>query len=180
MKKSLFPPASRFFLCLFLWFLPLGLPLFSATVSAQSQAPKVPVHISADRVTIDERKKIHVFEGHVEFTQGELRIRSARLTVQQDRNGFRKGVASGGAEGLARFSHRKTGEGPQIEGEAERLEYEADTETFRLFDRARITHGGDEIRGHFIEYDHLSERYHVRGSGENEASGRVRAVIQPR
>lgn len=154
----------------------------SLPVVAQAPPRKHPVEISADRVSIDERKKTHVFEGRVELVQGPLRIRSARLVVQQDGSGFRKGVASGGPDGLALFSHRKgEGEGALlVEGEAKRLEYEADTQTVRLFEQARITHGHDEIRGHFIEYNNATERYEVRGRGETETTGRVRAIIQPK
>ena len=43
-----------------------------------------PVNIEADKVTVDERKKIHLFEGKVVLTQGTLEIRGDTLTVTQD------------------------------------------------------------------------------------------------
>ena len=47
----------------------------------------------------------------------------------------------------------------------------------------RVVSGGDEVRGHFIEYDAISEQYQVTNAPAGAAGspdGRVRAVIQPK
>ena len=54
-----------------------------------------------------------------------------------------------------------------------------------MFIRAKLTRGGDEVRGNYISYSALTEFFEVMGaepgsSASGSASGRVRAIIQPR
>ena len=53
-----------------------------------------PVNIEADRLTVDDRNKVHIFEGGVILTQGTLVIRGDKLVVTQDAAGFQNGVAT--------------------------------------------------------------------------------------
>ena len=142
-----------------------------------------PVNIEADKVTVDERKKVHLFEGRVILTQGTLEIRGDTLIVTQDGDGFQKGVATR-KSGLATFKQRRDGSGEYVEGEAERIEYNGRTQKTHLFVRAHVKSAQDEVRGQFIEYDGFTGQYIVTNSGSASAntggSGRVRAVIQPK
>ena len=54
-----------------------------------------PIHLEADRVTVDEAKQIAVFEGNVVLTQGTLMIKGDRMQVRQDDEGFRHGTTWG-------------------------------------------------------------------------------------
>lgn len=142
-----------------------------------------PVNIEADRLTVDDRNKVHIFEGSVVLTQGTLVIRGDKLVVTQDAAGFQNGVATAAGKGLATFRQRRDGSTEYVEGEAERIEYDSRTERAKLFVRAYVKSGGDEVRGNYIEYDALSENYVVTtapGSGGQASGGRVRAVIQPK
>lgn len=140
-----------------------------------------PVNIDADRVTVDDINKVHVFEGNVTLSQGTLVIRGDKLIVTQDLAGFQNGVAIGN---LARFRVKREGRDEYLEGEAERIEHNAKTEMTRFFIRAQVRSGLDEVRGQYIEYDGLSENYVVTsGPGGTVKPGRenrVRAVIQPK
>jgi lipopolysaccharide export system protein LptA len=142
-----------------------------------------PVHLEASRVTVDDVKRVHVFEGNVVLTQGTLVIRTAKLVVTQDADGFQKGVASGGANGLARFRQKREGRDEYIDGEAERIEYDSRAEKAEFFTRAYVKSGVDEVRGHYISYDGKTEQYLVTSApGASPASdqGRVTAIIQPK
>lgn len=143
-----------------------------------------PVNIEANKGTVDDRNKVHVFEGNVILTQGTLRILSDKLVVTQDAEGFQKGVATSGAGGLARFRQKREGKADFVEGEAERIEYESKSEKARLFNRAWVKSAGDEVHGQFIEYDGYTENYVVNnGSGpaaSGAGGGRVSATIQPK
>ncbi|PTD96686.1 lipopolysaccharide transport periplasmic protein LptA [Pseudothauera lacus] len=143
-----------------------------------------PVDIEANHVTVDDRSKTHVFEGEVILTQGSLQIRGDRLVVTQGADGFQTGVATASGGRLATFRQRREGTTNEyVEGEAERVEYDSRNERVRLFVRAYVKSGGDEVRGPFIEYNTLTENYVVSGSSAGDpasASGRVRAVIQPK
>jgi lipopolysaccharide export system protein LptA len=141
-----------------------------------------PVNIEANKATVDERKKIHIFEGNVVLTQGTLEIRGDRLTVTQDGEGFQTGVATS-EDGLASFRQRRDGSGEYVTGQAQRIEYDGRTQKTFLHNRAHVVSGKDEVRGQFIEYDGYTGQYIVTNSGSPQASGgggRVRAVIQPK
>lgn len=142
-----------------------------------------PVNLEADKVTVDDAKKIHTFEGNVTLTQGTLVIRGDRIIVTQDDDGFQKGVVFGKP---ARFKQRREGRDDYVEGEGLRIEHDAKTEKTEFFDRAYVKSGQDEVRGHYIQYDSNTEQYLVTSAGQKAAvpgeppSGRVRAIIQPK
>ena len=152
--------------------------LWATGAQAAREDRQAPVDIEADRVSIDDRNKVHVFEGHVKLTQGSLMIQSDKLVVIQNASGFQAGTATGGRNGLASFRQRREGSEQYVEGEAERIEYDAASERTRLYNRARVSSGGDVVQGQFIEYDAISERYRVLGTPSQD--GRVRATIQPK
>lgn len=157
----------------------------AGTVYAERADRDKPVKLEADRVTVDDIKRLHVFEGNVVLTQGTLVIRTAKLVVTQDAEGFQKGVASGGEGGLARFRQKREGVEEYVDGEGERIEYDARTEKAEFFTRAYVKSGIDEVRGHFISYDGLTEKYFVTAAPAATGSpagtaGRVTAVIQPK
>ena len=140
-----------------------------------------PIHLEADRVTIDDAKKVSVFEGNVVLTQGTTTLKSDRMTVREDAQGFQYGVAYGDP---AYFRQKRDGVDEYIEGWAERIEYDGKAERVQLFDNARMKRGADEVRGSYISYDQPTEFYRVVGAQDNTAGnhapGRVRAVIQPK
>jgi lipopolysaccharide export system protein LptA len=155
--------------------------LASSSAHADRADRDKPVTLEADRVTVDEAKKLHIFEGNVALGQGTLSIRSSRLVVTQDADGFQKGVATGGP---ARFKQRREGRDDYVEGEADRIEHDNRSERTEFFGNARIKSGLDEVRGNYIAYDARTEQYSAgggtSGSAKAEGGGRVRAVIQPR
>jgi len=163
--------------------------LFAASwpASAEKADRDKPVNLEADRITVDDAKKVHILEGKVQLVQGTLIIRSEKLVVTQDAEGFQSGVATGGEGGLARFRQKREGKDEYIEGEAERIEYNGKSEKAQFFLRAHVASGQDEVRGQYISYDGKSESYLVTsGPGGTIAppipgkDSRVRAVIQPK
>lgn len=139
-----------------------------------------PVNIEADKVEIDDQKKEAVFQGNVVLTQGTLMLKADRIIVSQDESGFQSGVAYGKP---AYFRQKREGYEDFIEGEAERLEYRGQEEKVELFINAKLTRGGDEVRGNYISYSALTEFFEVMGEQPGttgSTGGRVRAIIQPR
>lgn len=162
-----------------------ALVFLAQPVLAERADRNQPVNIEANRVSVDDRNKVHIFEGSVVLTQGSLVIKGEKLVVTQGADGFQSGVATGGENGLASFRQKREGQEVYVEGRAERIEYDSRKERARLFNRAHVKSGGDEVRGHYIEYDALSENYLVTNEpGQSNTTpsgdGRVRAVIQPR
>jgi lipopolysaccharide export system protein LptA len=139
-----------------------------------------PINLEADRVTIDDAKKVSVFEGNVVLTQGTMTLRANRMTVREDAQGFQHAVAHGDP---AYFRQKRDDVDEYVEAWAQRMEYDGKAERLQLFDQARMKRGNDEVRGSYISYDQPSEFYRVVGGSETAAGagpGRVRAVIQPK
>ena len=144
-----------------------------------------PINLEADSISMDDINKVQILEGNVILTQGTMQILTAKLVVTQDADGFQKGIASGGANGLARFKQKREGRDDYIEGEAERIVHETRSEKTEFFVRAWVKSGQDEVKGHYISYDALTEQYLVTNAGETKsakgaAQARVRAIIQPK
>ena len=154
--------------------------------SAERADRDKPVNLEADRITVDDAKKVHVFEGNVQLIQGTMLIRCDKLVVTQDADGFQKGVATGGPDGLAHFRQKREGKPEYVEGEAETIVHDGQTQTTEMFRRAHVKSGQDEVRGQYISYDGKTENYLVSsGPGGTIAPAsskdtRVRAVIQPK
>lgn len=157
---------------------------FAPLCQAEKADRSKPVNLEADRATVDDINKVHVFEGNVNLSQGTLLIKSDKLVVKQDAEGYQSGVATANPGKLAYFRVKRDGKDEYVEGEAERIEHDAKTDITRFFNRAWVKNGDDEVRGQFILYDGLKEQYSVtNGPGGSVVSGRdsrVRAVIQPK
>jgi len=155
--------------------------LATATASAERADRDKPVNIESDSLIADEVKKVATFDGKVVLIQGSLIIRADRIVVQQDNDGFQRGVATGNP---ARFRHKREGLGEYIDGEALRIEYDTRVDRVEFFNGARLRRdSGDDIRGDYISYDARTERFTVKASNEASESGRegrVRATIMPK
>ncbi len=141
-----------------------------------------PMHVEADRVTVDDAKQIAIFEGKVLVTQGTIILRGDRMEVRKDEQGFKNGTVWGN---LVYFRQKREGFDEYIEGWAERMEYDGRADKVQMFTRAYMKKGEDEVRGNYISYDSSTEFYQVIGGGAKAAAaggsdGRVRAVIQPK
>lgn len=140
-----------------------------------------PVNIESDRMTADDAKQVAVFEGRVLLTQGTFQLRSDKLIVRQDKDGFSFAVAEGKP---ATFRQKRDGVDEWVDGEALRIEYDGKKDFIELFDRARLTRDKDEVRGNYISYDSRTEFFTVQNSRDFKPSpgkdGRVRATIQPK
>ena len=137
---------------------------------------------------IDLLKQFVVFNGNVVVTKGTMVIRAARIEVRETPDGYHTAVAIGSAANPATFRQKRDGVDEFIEGEAERLEYDAKTDTVRFVTRAAVrrlrgANVADEISGNLVTYDSISEVFAVSGGATPTASnpgGRVRAVLTPR
>ena len=162
-----------------------GVMLAASSAWAEKADADKPVNIEADRVSVDDVKKVQTFEGNVQLVKGTMIIRAERIVVTQDDDGFQRGVATGASGALARFRQKREGLDEYIEGEAERIEHDTNTEKTEFFNRARVQRGQDEVRGQFISYDAKTENYFVTSGPDGTrakpgSTDRVRAVIQPK
>ena len=141
-----------------------------------------PINLESDTVTVDDAKRVSTYEGNVVLVQGTLNIRSDKMVVTEDAEGFQHGTAYGNP---AYFRQKREGFDEYIEGWGKRIEYDNRTDKVELFTEARMRKNQDEVHGNFISYDGKTELFNVIGGGKEAASasnprGRVRAVMQPK
>ncbi|WP_234084547.1 lipopolysaccharide transport periplasmic protein LptA [Azonexus sp. R2A61] len=142
-----------------------------------------PMLLEANKISIDDVRKQQILEGDVVITKGTILIKADRIVITEDKYGFQRGVAFAGKNGLAYMRQKREGREDYVEGRAERIEYDSNSEIAELFHKAWVKSGEDEVKGDYIWYDAISEKYLV-SAGEartpNDPTPRVRAVIQPR
>ena len=161
----------------------LILLLFAASFAVAERADREkPINLEADRVLLDDAKRLSTYEGNVQLSQGTLLIRSDKLIVSEDAQGFQYGIAHGNP---AYFRQKREGHDDFVEGFAGRIEYDGKQEKVQLFTQARMKRDQDEVRGDYISYDIKTEFYKVLGGGAkagnaNNPQGRVRVVILPK
>ncbi len=158
--------------------------LFNAQVFAERADSDKPVHLEADRATVQDANKLATFIGNVVLTQGTLVIRADKMTVKEDANGFQYATAFGN---LASFRQKRDGKDEYVEGWSERMEYDGKADRVQLFKQARLRRGQDEVHGDYISYDAVNEFFQVNGQGRagetsdsTQSGGRVRVIIQPK
>jgi len=157
--------------------------LISIPAHAERADRDKPMLLEANRVSIDDARKIQILEGDVLITKGTMTLKADRVVIREDQYGFQKGTAFGGKSGLARFRQKRDGKEEYVEGEGERIEYNTNSEILELFHRAWVRNGEDQVRGDYIWYDAISEKYLVTAGETRDPKtgpGRVRVVIQPK
>ena len=156
--------------------------LCAALLTSPAHAEKAdrdkPVNLEADMVTLDDIKKVSVYQGNVILSQGTLMLRADHMQVTQNATGLDRISATGRP---VAFRQKVDGRDEFIEGVASRIEYDGVNSQLELIGQARLRRGTDELRGAQISYNANTEYYKVVGQpGAQTPSGRVRAVIRPK
>ena len=175
----------------FRWLVTPALAL-AALASLPAQAERAdrskPMSIEADKPgSVDLQRQVVIFNGNVVISQGTMVLRADRVELRERPDGYREAMAIGSAERPASFRQKRDGVDETVEGAAERIEFDARTDTLRFVGNAavrRLRAGvmADEITGSLITWDNTNELFKVTGGAASPAnpSGRVRAVFAPR
>jgi lipopolysaccharide export system protein LptA len=156
----------------------LGAALLAPPAHAEKADRDKPVNLEADTVTLDDIRKISVYQGNVVLRQGTMMLRADQVQVTQNAEGLDKVSATGRP---VAFRQKLDGREEYIDGFADRIEYDSITSQLELIGQARLRRGADELRGAQISYNANTEFYKVVGQpGAQTPSGRVRAVIRPK
>ena len=145
-----------------------------------------PMQIQADRLEVDDIKKISVYSGNVILTKGTILIRADKLTVTEDAQGFQMGLANGKP---ASFRQKREGVDQFVEGYGERVDYDGKNETVKFSQKAQLRRlekekVTDEADGAVIIWDSRTEFFTVEsgitGQTVQNPNGRVKVTIQPK
>ena len=162
--------------------------LCAAPVHAERADRNKPMSIEADQPgSVDLQRQIVIFNGNVVITQGTMLLRADKVELRERPDGYREAKAIGTAERPASFRQKRDGVDETVEGVAERIEFDAKTDTLRFVGNAavrRLRAGvlADEITGSLITWDNTNELFKVTGGAvtPNNPTGRVRSVLAPR
>lgn len=152
--------------------------LLASPAHAEKADRDKPVNLEADTVTLDDIRKVSVYQGNVILSQGTLQLRADRMQVTQNADGLDKISATGRP---VAFRQKVDGRDEFIDGFADRIEFDSINGQLELIGQARLRRGSDELRGAQISYNANTEFYKVVGQPNAQTpSGRVRAVIRPK
>ncbi|KVW97172.1 lipopolysaccharide transport periplasmic protein LptA [Thiobacillus denitrificans] len=156
--------------------------LCAALLASPAHAEKAdrdkPVNLEADMVTIDDIRKVSVYQGNVILSQGTLMLRADRVQATQNAEGLDTLSATGRP---ATFRQKLDGRDEFIDGFADRIEYNSVNSQLEMIGQAQLRRGSDELRGAQISYNANTEFYKVVGQPDAKTpAGRVRAVIRPK
>jgi lipopolysaccharide export system protein LptA len=162
--------------------------LAGPSVQAEKADRAKPMSIEADKPgTVDLQRQVVIFNGNVVISQGTMVLRADRVELRERPDGYREAMAIGSAERPASFRQKRDGVDETVEGAAERIEFDARTDTLRLAGNAAVRRLrgsvlADEITGSLITWDNTNELFKVTGGAASPANptGRVRAVFAPR
>jgi lipopolysaccharide export system protein LptA len=163
-----------------------GLP---ATWAMAEKADRTkPLTMESDQpCTVDLVRQVSVCTGNVVISQGTLVIRADRVELRETSEGYRTATAIGTAAKPAMYRQKRDGGDEQLEGSAERVEYDARADTLRFIGNAQVrrmrgTVPSEDIQGALIVWDNAAELFSVQGGAATPSNpgGRVRAVLSPR
>lgn len=173
-------------LCIAMAMLPMG-------ASAEKADRNKPIEMTAASGTSDLANNVQTLEGAVVLTQGTMRMTAERMRVKRDAQDRIFAELFGTPMAQITFREKREGFDDFMEGSADRAEFDDRTNTIKLFGRARLKNGGDELAGEYIYYNSVSEVVQALGripepgdakrpaeQGAAASSQRVRIVIQPR
>src|SRR5262245_52899955 len=113
--------------------------LMAAWPAAAERADRTkPLTMEADRpCTVDLVRQVSVCSGNVVIAQGTLVIRADRIELRELPDGYRIATALGTPGKPAAYKQRRDGGEEELEGSAERVEYDARTDTLRFVGNAQ-------------------------------------------
>ena len=161
----------------------LSIALSPHAAVAEKADQEKPTNIAADHTESDDLHQIDIFTGSVILTKGTILLRSDKLLVHQDPEGYQSGVATWDGKTPVFFKQKREGFADQyMEGWAERIEYDERTSLVKLFNHAIVKRlegakETDEAVGDTITYNSDTEKYWVESGGTEQ---RTHTVIQPK
>lgn len=160
------------------WHLRIASPLlavmimFSAPVISRQSDISQPIDVRADRSEYDEKAGRQTLSGNVEVTQGTMQILADQISIDLKDNALSRieGVGS-----PIRF-RQENDAGELMQGQAQRIIYDALNGTLTLLGAATLSQPRQELVSEKIIFDSRSQKVLAQGG---EGGGRVSIQIKP-
>jgi lipopolysaccharide export system protein LptA len=137
-----------------------------------------PVRVLADSGVANMTTQGGVAEGNVEVTRGTLVMKSGKLNLTEDPEGYKYATLLAAPGALATFRQKRDGGDLWVEGEAERIDYNSKSDILKLSGRAKVrslegTRTTNSAEGPFISYDSRKEEFAALNTptGQSKAGG---------
>ncbi|NYT58026.1 lipopolysaccharide transport periplasmic protein LptA [Alcaligenaceae bacterium] len=181
MNTQRFRPYAAWLLCTAM--ASITLPTLAQTEPAAEEPDTL---ILSDTLVYDDVKKESVFTGNVIMTRGLMTLRSDKLTMREDADGFQHGTATVEAGKLVHVRQENPEDFEVVEAQGLRSEYNGKTEELEMIGQAVITRyvcgkPFENIKGERVIYKQKTDTYQAFGGPNSSAAGgRVRSLAQPR
>ena len=144
-------------------------------VWAQEANIDEPIHLSSDRLDVDEAMGQSIYRGNVLFRQGSTKLWADQLVLKSEGfDALERIVATGKP---ARFEFVSAAE-DLTQGQAQKLIYLSQKGVLILEGEASLNQAGNQFSSHRIQYDNV--RRTVQASKGQDDQQRVNVVIQPK
>ena len=135
---------------------------------------ELPIHISADRIELDQKTGMAYYRGHVTFVQGGLTITAAKAQASTRNNTVQTISAEGNP---ITFFQKVPPPGQDIQGQALRLKYFAPQQRLDLHGMVRFRQGSDSLHSDTLDYNMATG---TMTAVSTSPRSQVHVVIRPR
>lgn len=157
-----------------------------AAASGKQSQEEPDTLILSDTLNYNDAAKESTFTGNVIMTRGLLTLRSDKLVMSEDAEGFQHGVATVTGAGKRVIVRQENPEKFElIEAQGLRGVYNGKTDEIEMIGQAVITKfvcgkPFDTIRGERVKYNQSTNVYQAYGGPQSSAAGgRVRSLATP-
>lgn len=134
-----------------------------------------PIHVSADKATMDDNSGITTYSGNVEIEQGSLKIKARSVDLHRNNDGVSRILATGNVQ----FQQQASSDKPVTSAYGERMDYQVQRQEITITGDARVVQQKDTFTGQKIVYN-LDKSLVNAFSSEDGKGQRVQMVIQPK
>ncbi len=160
---------NRFFIMLFafIW----GWPQLASALPSDRQQP---ILIESDRAQHNDKTGVTVYQGSVVITQGTIRIKADKVSVNAVGNKVTKIVCTGKP---AHYQQQPRPDAELVTARANTIEYHLSKNAITLLGAASLEQEGSTLKGERINYDLQAEL--VEATGSTTGNQRIQMVIPP-
>ncbi|WP_228703830.1 lipopolysaccharide transport periplasmic protein LptA [Acinetobacter larvae] len=137
-----------------------------------------PISLVADRATYNDKTGVTTYSGNVVIQQGTLKLQSASIVAQLNKDKQISAVTATGAP--AKFQQQQEGKKGLTRGEAQKITYNAESGIITLLGNAYIYQDGASFRGNTLKYSMNKGDIEAAGSsGGGTGNKRIEIIIPP-
>lgn len=148
-----------------------GWPLLASALPSDRQKP---ILIESDRAVHNDKTGITVYQGSVVITQGTIRIKADKVSVNAVGNKVTNIVSTGKP---AHYQQQPRPNARLVTARANTIEYHLKADAITLLGAATLEQEGSTLKGERINYDIKAEL--VEATGSATGNRRIQMVIPP-